>query len=48
MLEHRFILMGTSANYKTLVVVHLEKTDSIRIISARQATKKEQKIYEEL
>ena len=39
--ENRFILIGKSVNNKTLVVVHLEVTDSIRIISARKATKKE-------
>ncbi|HHD81202.1 MAG TPA: BrnT family toxin [Campylobacterales bacterium] len=41
--ENRFILIGKSINHKTLVVVHLEKLDSIRIISA----KKESKLYEE-
>ena len=45
--ENRFILIGKSVNNKTLVVVHLEVTDSIRIISARKATKKEHKFYEE-
>jgi len=29
-------------------VIHIEKREIIRIISARQATKKEQKIYEEV
>jgi uncharacterized DUF497 family protein len=45
--EERLILIGRSALSKTLVVVHAERTDSIRIISARKATKKEKKIYEE-
>jgi uncharacterized DUF497 family protein len=45
--ENRLILIGKSSNNKTLIVVHIEQTDSIRIISARKATKKEQKIYEE-
>ena len=45
--ENRLILIGKSIYFKTLVVVHLEKTNSIRIISARKATKKEQKFYEE-
>ena len=45
--ENRLILIGKSVNNKTLVVVHLEKTDCIRIISARKATKKEYKFYEE-
>jgi uncharacterized DUF497 family protein len=45
--ENRLILIGKSIKFKTLVVVHLEKTDSIRIISARKASKKEYKFYEE-
>ena len=45
--ENRLILIGKSIYFKTLVVIHLEQTDSIRIISARKATKKEQKFYEE-
>ncbi len=45
--ENRYILIGQSIHSKTLVVVHLEKTNSIRIINARKATKKEKKIYEE-
>jgi len=36
-----------SKQFKILVVVHIEKKDTIRIISARKATKKEQKLYEE-
>ena len=47
--ENRCIIIGQSINQKLLVVVHIEKTDSIiRIISARKATKKERKFYEEL
>ncbi len=45
--ENRLVLIGKSINYNTLVVIHLEKTDSIRIISARKATKQEYKFYEE-
>jgi len=45
--ENRLILIGESISNKTLIVVHVEQTDSIRIISARKATKKEQKFYEE-
>ena len=45
--ENRLILIGKSSNNKTLIVVHIEQTDSIRIISARKATKKEQIFYEE-
>jgi uncharacterized protein len=47
--EERFILLGLSSNVRVLVVVHCERDHgkSIRIISARKATKKEIKNYEE-
>ena len=45
--ENRYILIGQSIHSRTLVVIHLEKTDAIRIISARRATKKEKRFYEE-
>ncbi len=44
--ENRLILIGKSIVNNTLVVVHLEKTESIRIISARRATKNEKSFYE--
>jgi uncharacterized DUF497 family protein len=45
--EDRFIMLGLSYRLRILVVCHcLRKDDSeIRIISARKATKKEQKVY---
>jgi uncharacterized DUF497 family protein len=47
--EERFIMIGLSNTVRTLVVCHCYKeTEShIRIISARKATKKETKSYEE-
>jgi uncharacterized DUF497 family protein len=45
--EDRFILIGNSATNRLLVVVHTERGENIRIISARKATKKERKQYEE-
>jgi len=45
--EDRLILIGQSKGFKTLIVIHVEKRKSIRIISARKATKHEQKFYEE-
>ncbi len=45
--EDRLILIGKSKQFKTLVVVHVERGVTIRIISARKATKYEQKFYEE-
>jgi len=45
--EDRLILIGKSKGFKTLIVIHVERRESIRIISARKATKHEQKFYEE-
>jgi hypothetical protein len=47
--EDRFILLGVSMAGRTLVVVHCyRKSESlVRIISARKATKKEVRFYEE-
>jgi hypothetical protein len=45
--ENRFVTMGQSERGRTLVVVHAEFGDAIRIISARLATRRERKDYEE-
>ena len=45
--EDRFILIGNSAANRLLVVVHTERGEKVRMISARKATKKERKQYEE-
>ncbi len=45
--EERFVLIGQSGQGRLLVVVHTERGDRIRIISARLATKKEKFRYEE-
>ena len=45
--EDRLILIGMSKQLKTLVVIHVERGDIIRLISARKATKQEQNFYEE-
>ncbi|WP_082021273.1 BrnT family toxin [Chromohalobacter japonicus] len=45
--EDRFILLGTSIHSRLLVVCHcVREGDTIRIISARKANKRERKIYE--
>ncbi len=44
--EERFILMGLSHKNRMLVVVHTERGDNIRMISARKMTKQERKYYE--
>ena len=45
--EDRFILIGSSYKNRLLVVVHTERKDKTRIISARKSTKKERMQYEE-
>jgi uncharacterized protein len=46
-MEHRAIVLGHSHQRKLLVVVHTERGDNIRIISARRASRCERKSYEE-
>ena len=45
--EDRFILIGNSHRNRLLVIVHTERAENIRLISARKATKKERAQYEE-
>jgi uncharacterized DUF497 family protein len=45
--EERTVLIGKSQQGRLLVVVHTEREDRIRIISARLATKREKLDYEE-
>ena len=45
--EERFIIIGRSIKNKLIVVVHCERQDRIRIISARKSTLKERRTYEE-
>lgn len=45
--EERYVLTGLSHQDRLLVVVHTERGDRIRIMSARLATSKERKQYEE-
>jgi uncharacterized protein len=45
--ENRLILIGNSCKNRLLVIVHVERGDKIRIITARKATKKEREQYEE-
>ena len=45
--EDRSVLIGYSNRSRLLVIVHTEKENNVRIISARKATKKERKQYEE-
>ncbi|HYF48353.1 MAG TPA: BrnT family toxin [Planctomycetota bacterium] len=45
--EDRFITIGLSDRQRLLVVVHSDRNDVVRIISARRATNRERKQYEE-
>lgn len=45
--ELRFVLIGLSDRQRLLIVVHATWGDVIRIISARLATRRERKAYEE-
>ena len=47
--EERFVLLGVSPAARILIVVHCydDSEDLIRIISARKATRKEVRFYEE-
>jgi len=45
--EDRWIVLGWSHQRKLLVVAHTERGDSIRVISARLASRRERKQYEE-
>jgi uncharacterized DUF497 family protein len=45
--ENRFITFGVSARRRLLVVSYTHRAASIRIISARTATKREREFYEE-
>jgi len=45
--EERYITMGKAFSGKLLVVAHTDRGDNIRIISARGASRRERKFYEE-
>ncbi len=44
--ENRLVLIGMSYKNRLLVVIHTERDNNIRIISARKASKKERSLYE--
>ncbi len=45
--EHRFVIVGRTHSGRMVVVAHTERNDHIRIISARLATRRERKAYED-
>lgn len=46
--EDRFITFGSTTSGRLVVVVHLDRHDRTRIVSARNLTRRERKQYEEL
>lgn len=45
--EERYVIIGLSGANRVLVVSHTDRADLVRIISARGATRNEQKFYED-
>ena len=46
--EERYVLIGQTFRGRLVVVVHVERVDgTIRIISAREASRPERRVYEE-
>lgn len=45
--EQRWITLGHSEQQRLLVVAHVDMGESVRIISARAATRRERQFYEE-
>ncbi len=45
--EQRYVTLGMSDQGRVLVVAHTMRGETVRIISARKATKRERKAYEE-
>ena len=45
--EFRYVTFGISDRGRLLVVAHTEQSETIRIINARLASRRERKIYEE-
>ena len=44
--EDRYITMGTSLEGRLLVISHTDREERVRIISAREASRRERKEYE--
>ena len=45
--EYRFVTIGRSGAGRTLVVTHTERGGTLRLITARPATRREKRFYEE-
>ncbi|MEY2985183.1 MAG: hypothetical protein RLZZ568_1800 [Cyanobacteriota bacterium] len=45
--EERYVIIGVSSANRILIVSHSDRVDRVRIISAREATRNEQRFYED-
>jgi uncharacterized protein len=45
--EARFLTIGAAPSGRILVVAHTDRGDAVRLISARRATPRERKFYEQ-
>lgn len=45
--EDRFLLIGLTGERKLLTVIHVDRKEALRVISARVATPKERRDYEQ-
>jgi hypothetical protein len=45
--ERRFVTIGASGRGRVLIVAHADRRSVVRIISARRATPRERRFYEE-
>jgi hypothetical protein len=45
--EDRYLIVGQSNQERILIVSYTERANSIRLISARELTRQERKVYEE-
>mgnify|MGYP001555219702 CR=1 FL=1 len=45
--EDRYVLLGETYQGRLVVVIHTDREETVRIISARLATRKERKSYEQ-
>lgn len=45
--ENRYLTVGISSLLRPLIIAHTIRNERIRIISARELTRREKKIYEE-
>jgi uncharacterized DUF497 family protein len=44
--EDRHILLGQTSRDRLMVVIHTDRGDTVRVISARRATRRERRAYE--